>query len=232
MADAILYCMNLIKCHNSATLDEVIAMMLLLLTRYGACSCQNRNHGYFSVLLHHTTYPAAMHILLTGSSGRIGSHILRLLLDEGHSVFAVDVTPLPDEILTSLSDTHKSRLEHRAVDLADIESIEALFERGGKQYDGLIHFGSIPSPNHDDPRVVHNNNVTGTYNILWTAAHKGKVKRMCQASSVNAVGMSFTKDEHWGMAYVPIDEKEPVRPVRPYPLTCLLHGAEGTGRSL
>ena len=149
-----------------------------------------------------------MRVLLTGSSGKLGAVILRNLLDQDHTVTAVDIAPLPDEVLRTLP---TDRLKHQALDLTDLSAIDKLF--ADDTYDGVIHFGSIPDPVDKDPRVVHNNNVSGTYNILQTAASKG-VRRMVQASSGNAIGMSFTPGDHWEQSYVPIDTESPMHPVR------------------
>ena len=44
-----------------------------------------------------------MHILLTGVSGRLGSHTLKYLLLRGHTITALDIAPLPPHVLASLS---------------------------------------------------------------------------------------------------------------------------------
>ena len=44
---------------------------------------------------------------------------------------------------------------------------------------------------HPD-HVVHNNNVVGSYNALRAAVEHG-IMRICQASSVNAIGLSFSR---------------------------------------
>jgi nucleoside-diphosphate-sugar epimerase len=60
--------------------------------------------------------------------------------------------------------------------------------------------------------LVHRINVVAAYNVLQTAAARG-VRRMVQASSCNALGLSWTMPEHWGLDFVPINETHPMRPV-------------------
>ena len=47
-----------------------------------------------------------MHILITGSSGQIGTNLALRLLDEGHSVYGIDIRPntWTDRIETLLQD--------------------------------------------------------------------------------------------------------------------------------
>lgn len=165
-----------------------------------------------------------MHILLTGASGRIGSYTLQYLLRHGHTVTSVDVTPLPPFIHSQLP---KGQVEkHHVVDLASHTAVDNLFDTasspsssssgGGGNIDGIIHFGSIPDPKGKDWRFVHNNNVAGSYNILYTAMKRG-IKRVSQASSVNATGLSYTRPGKQVFDEFPMTEKETYRAVSPHP---------------
>src|SRR5690606_37345296 len=65
---------------------------------------------------------------------------------------------------------------------------------------------AIPAPFRDPDHIVHNNNVVGSYNALRAAVEHG-IMRICQASSVNAIGLSFSREAHFD--YFPIDEEHP-----------------------
>ena len=82
--------------------------------------------------------------------------------------------------------------------------------------DAVIHMAAIPSPFRHPDHVVHNNNVTGSYNALRAAVEQG-ITRICQASSVNAIGLSFSRGPHFD--YFPIDEKHPPHNEEPYGLS-------------
>jgi UDP-glucose 4-epimerase len=69
--------------------------------------------------------------------------------------------------------------------------------------DALIHMAAIPNPLHDPDHIVHNNNVVGSYNALRAAVENG-IMQICQASSVNAIGFSFSRESHYD--YFPLDE--------------------------
>ena len=65
--------------------------------------------------------------------------------------------------------------------------------------------------------MVHNNNVVSSYNALRAAATAG-VRRVCQASSVNAIGGRFSR---WPPRYdyFPVDEQHPTYAEDPYSLS-------------
>jgi UDP-glucose 4-epimerase len=67
-------------------------------------------------------------------------------------------------------------------------------------------------PNH----IVHNNNVVGSYNALRAAVENG-ILRICQASSVNAIGQAYSRAPRYD--YFPIDEDHPNYAEDPYSLS-------------
>jgi UDP-glucose 4-epimerase len=71
--------------------------------------------------------------------------------------------------------------------------------------DALVHLAAIISSVRDPDHEVHNN-VVGSYNALRAAAEVG-ISRVCQASSVNATGMSYSRQAHFD--YFPLDEHHP-----------------------
>ncbi len=85
-----------------------------------------------------------------------------------------------------------------------------------KGCDALIHMAAIPSPGRHPDHIVHNNNVVGSYNALQAAVDNG-IMRICQASSVNAIGHSYSRDPHYD--YLPIDEEHANYSEEPYSLS-------------
>jgi UDP-glucose 4-epimerase len=82
--------------------------------------------------------------------------------------------------------------------------------------DAVIHLAAINGPGRDPDHVVHNNNVVSSYNALRAAVEAG-VPRVCQASSVNAIGGRFSRLPRYD--YFPIDERHPAYPEDPYSLS-------------
>ena len=153
-----------------------------------------------------------MHVLITGAAGIVGSSTLVYFLEQGHTVIALDIAPLPDTVLNELPPGSEVRLSHKVVDLRDIAALEAVFESASPPLDGVVHIGGIPNPLNNDPRFVYNTNVTTNYNILQTCA-KYHIKRIVQASSVNAYGLSFTPPGHKFFDELPMNESSPAFPV-------------------
>jgi nucleoside-diphosphate-sugar epimerase len=142
------------------------------------------------------------HILLTGAAGRVGSHTLRYLLNRNHRVTSLDLAPVSKQ-----SEGHK----HHTVDLADYKALERVLDNSPK-FDGVIHLGAIPDPNSHDGRVVHNVKVTTSYNVLRTCADHG-IRRIVQASSVNAHGLGYSPPGHHRWDKLPLTEESEMRPV-------------------
>jgi len=160
---------------------------------------------------------AEMHILLTGSVGRVGSHTLLYLLSQGHTVLASDIVPLPDHLVKALQ-PHESAYTFEQCDVTDYEAFERIVRSAQPPIEGVIHLGAIPHPLNNDPRKVHNNNVVGSYNVLKTSIDCG-IKRLVQASSVNAPSLTFPPEGHQRFPELPITENTPLLPEDPYSLS-------------
>ncbi|EIW73284.1 hypothetical protein TREMEDRAFT_25385 [Tremella mesenterica DSM 1558] len=156
-----------------------------------------------------------MHILLTGVSGRIGPHVLTHLLSQGHTVTAIDKIPMTDSVVSNLPTS--SNYNFYQIDLTQVRPLQTLLDEIDT-LDGVVHLSGIPGPYDHDAREVHNNNVVGTYNVLYTVLSKG-VKRVVQASSVNATGGVFTALERLKFPKLPYTEDSPCTPEDPYSLS-------------
>jgi nucleoside-diphosphate-sugar epimerase len=142
-------------------------------------------------------------IALTGGSGRIGRAIAAAALRRGHRVVSID-RAAPAEA--------QENIRFVQADIGDYDALVDAF-RG---CDALIHMAAIPSPGNHPDHIVHNNNVTGSYNALRAAVEVG-ITRIVQASSVNAIGLSFSREAHFD--YLPLDEAHPNYTEEPYSLS-------------
>ena len=146
-----------------------------------------------------------MRIAITGGSGRIGQATIKLALAEGYSIINMDQTDPPHS-------EGQDGVEFKKTDLTDYAAVEQALQG----CEAVIHLGAIPSPGRLPDHVVHNNNVVGSYNVLIAAAKLG-IKKVCQASSVNATGLSYSRQGRFD--YFPLDEKHPTYNEDPYSLS-------------
>jgi UDP-glucose 4-epimerase len=130
-----------------------------------------------------------MRVLVSGSSGLIGSAVVEYLLAEGDEVVRFDI-----------ADGH---------DVLDAEDYAA----AARGCDAIVHAAAGQRPDASDPGerfITHN--VTGNWNML-EAARKTGIRRVVTFSSVNAIGVFR------GEAipdYLPIDDDHPIRPPTAY----------------
>jgi nucleoside-diphosphate-sugar epimerase len=137
-----------------------------------------------------------MRIAVTGGSGRIGRAVVGLAIAQGHAVVSLDRAAPPAEHAAS-----------DAVDCVEANLTDyASFERAITGCDALVHLAAIPSPRGLPDYEVHNNNVVSSYNALSAATRVG-IRRVCQASSVNATGAAYSRWPRYD--YFPLDERHP-----------------------
>ncbi len=134
-----------------------------------------------------------MHVAVTGGSGRIGQYILSELLAYGYDVTNVDAVP-------GAADTRFQR-----VDTTDLGEVVAAL----KGVDALIHMAAIPAPTDDPEHVVFRVNMLSNWAVL-EAAEIHEIPKAVMASSINALGASFSKTAV-PPRYFPVDEAHPTR---------------------
>ena len=141
-------------------------------------------------------------IVVTGAAGRLGRRVVQLLVDQDKEVLATDqlvADDLPAEFVRC--------------DLGDAKAVEGIL----KDAEAVVHMGAIPGPLREDPRVIFDNNVASTFNVMMSAAELG-LRRLVFSSS--AFGMGWAHD---GAAfvplYLPLDEDHPMMPFEPYGLS-------------
>lgn len=122
------------------------------------------------------------HVLMTGGSGFLGSHIVRRLLAEpGAVVFSVSRNPRNGD----------ARAKYRAVNIADETKLRALFEEIKPRV--IIHTVS-PSP-IDKKAVLQRTVVDGTKALLRCAADCSETRVFVYTSSDSAMASPSTPDK-------------------------------------
>src|SRR5689334_4917708 len=144
-----------------------------------------------------------MRIAVTGGNGDMGRDLIPYLLEQNHAVVSIDrvfpTTNIPG-VSFLMADTRDF-----GQFIASIHGCEA-----------LIHLAAIRAPvNHPDP-VVYADNTISSYNALSAAAAL-EIKRVCLASSINAIGGAFSRSPRYD--YFPLDEKHPTYAEDPYGLS-------------
>lgn len=126
-------------------------------------------------------------ILLTGASGRLGTHLRNWFDARGRAFLATDLVECQDGAMIELAD------------LADRQAVDRLMAR---DIGAVVHFGGMAK--EAGWQTVLGANISGTYNI-FEAARKANVTRIIFASSYHVQGMYEMKD-------VPINLEAPYRP--------------------
>lgn len=146
-----------------------------------------------------------MRIAITGGSGRIGRAVINLALAQGHDVVSIDRVPAPPDLI-------QPNITHVRAEITNYPELE----RALHECDAVVHLAAIPSPHGRPDYEVHHNNVVGSYNVLSAAARLG-IKRVCQASSINAIGGFYSRWVRYD--YLPVDEAHPSYNQDPYSLS-------------
>ncbi|WP_248904246.1 NAD-dependent epimerase/dehydratase family protein [Halocatena marina] len=122
-----------------------------------------------------------MRVVVTGASGFIGGHVLRLLTSSGHDVVAFDIAALGPVALSV-----KDRVRIIRGDVTDPVAVYNAI--GSTNPDCIIHLASLLVPDsRSNPRKAFDVNVGGTINVL-EAAQSLDVDRVVAGSSVNVYG--------------------------------------------
>jgi nucleoside-diphosphate-sugar epimerase len=148
---------------------------------------------------------ADMRIAVTGGSGSVGKHVIAKAVAMGHSVRNIDRVQAPEGSIPA-------GVEYVNAELSDYQSFHDAIDG----FDVLIHLAAIPAPGGYPEHVVHNNNVTSSYNALLAAAKVG-IKRVVQASSINAIGAVYSRWPTY--EYLPVTELHPTYSEDPYSLS-------------
>jgi len=122
-----------------------------------------------------------MKFVVTGGAGFVGSNLVKLLVNEGHSITVIDnlhkgtkanLEPVIDKI------------EFHKVDIRDFESLKEIL----KNTDGVFHQAALTvvQDSFERPKEYHDVNVLGTENI-FKLAKENNFKVVYASSSVSMV---------------------------------------------
>jgi UDP-glucose 4-epimerase len=141
-----------------------------------------------------------MNVLVTGAAGYVGSHAVKLLVEAGHRVVAVD----------NLSHGYRPAVHPAAdfhqIDLAETDALAALLHQGA--IDCVMHFAAliVVGESVHQPLAYYQNNTGGTLSLL-EAMHRAGVARLVFSSTAAVYGQPER---------VPVVETATSRPVSPY----------------
>src|SRR3954463_13085109 len=145
-------------------------------------------------------------IAVTGSSGKLGRHVVRDLHEHGYRTVALGRVPDPDSVADAAV----------RVDLTDHgQVIEALTAVDGRydRVDAVVHLAAIPAPGLTTNAATFANNIIATYNV-FAAARLAGIRNIVWASSETVLGLPFETPP----PYIPVDEEYHPRPESTYSL--------------
>ncbi|KAF2178499.1 NAD-dependent epimerase/dehydratase-like protein [Zopfia rhizophila CBS 207.26] len=152
-------------------------------------------------------------IVFTGGSGLAGSYAISKLLEYGHKILNVDLTPLSNPDVYTL----KADLTDGAQAFNSLSchfKLTEPFREPLQTPDAVIHFAGIPRnmlvPDNELFRV----NTMSSYNVIESACKLG-IKKIILASSVTTYGVTYAEGDVDYPSF-PVDESVPVNPMDTY----------------
>lgn len=143
-----------------------------------------------------------MKVIITGSSGLLGRHVAAALVEAGHEVLGLDLSPPKDDGWT-----------HVTADLTDLGQVLQLV----RDAEAVVHIAAIPRPTGLPAGHVFQTNMAACYNIAEAAVLSG-AKRLVYASSMSVLGYPFF-ERRVVPAYLPFDSAHPAAPQDAYALS-------------
>ena len=145
-------------------------------------------------------------VLVTGSDGFIGSHLVEELLDQNFQIKAFCLYNSFNSWgwLDSIPQKKLNEIEIISSDVRDYNSVK----KAMKGCDVVIHLAAlIAIPySYDSPESYIETNIKGTLNVIQAA----------KELNIERVLITSTSEVYGTAQYVPIDEKHPKQPQSPY----------------
>jgi len=136
-----------------------------------------------------------MKILITGSSGFIGSNLVNYLRKYGYTVYGLSRSKTSDKNIFNIDLSNQHKLN---------ENLQK------NQYDAVIHLAA--EIYNSDPFVLFEANCKNTLNLLSA----------CKTNSINKVIFASTHLVYGDSQYLPIDEEHPLNPISNYAISKLI----------
>jgi UDP-glucose 4-epimerase len=146
-----------------------------------------------------------MKVLVIGGAGYIGSHVVKALMNAGHSITVFD----------NLSSGREDNLFNKNTfirgDILNPSDLDKTLR--AEKYDAAVHLAALKAAGESMvvPEKYSVNNITGTINIL-NALCRAEVKKLVFSSSAAVFGEPD---------YLPVDEEHPKNPSNYYGFTKL-----------
>ena len=132
-----------------------------------------------------------MKILITGSSGFIGFHLSKLLLEKGNSIYGVDSMNNYYDVNLKKARLHilkkYKKFNFSKANLENSKRIKTIFNKVKPKV--VIHLAAQAGVRYsiDKPKVYLKSNIDGTFNVI-EASNDIKVKHLIMASSSSVYG--------------------------------------------
>lgn len=164
-----------------------------------------------------------MHILVTGGAGYIGSHVVKLLLENSkHQITILDnlVTGFQKTVdtLSVIADENGASLNFLEEDLSDFEKISTIMREN--RFDAIIHFAAslVVPESVENPLKYYLNNTVNTANLIKCATENG-VKKFIFSSTAATYG---EPDPTVVNLETGLKESDPTEPINPYGMSKLM----------
>jgi nucleoside-diphosphate-sugar epimerase len=136
-------------------------------------------------------------VLVTGSRGKVGRHVVAALVAAGFDVRATDIArPVYDADETNVAAYVQADLTNAGDAFAVVRDVDA-----------VVHTAGIPEPTKNVAHTVFATNTQSTFNVIEAMEARG-IRRLINLSSDSVSGMTWAHRPLLG-SFCPIDESHP-----------------------